>query len=519
MRPEENLSIPPDTNTNIPPRRLIKHPHQFLQTDKVRRYSKPQEQDVATLPTTHMPTMPTLPQTPLPNWDLLPQDVLDAAIPDELFDFSPMNTMRLMALSGTILAVRSPARRGETSKTGAVVDQMPAPFTSLRAGSLSGINGYNGYNDTVASGVMRPPLPYIPATQVVVQEPAQAQPAWKAILNEPRVRTILGLLIGIAMLFLISRFIDISTTVAVLRQCLTTTQGLSFALLAAVSFIAAFSIRGARWRLFLSRICDISTFKSIQIFWVAVFLNFLLPVQGGELGKSLILKRIKHVPISQSLPTVAMDKSLDLMPALFIMAVVPFIPSIHMSAALWLILSLVSSILIGIIVTVALMAWNRTVTTKLIHVVLQVLPKGFGGKIEGFALGFVDSLLAGASNPKTFVPAILLTCLAITCDGLFAWFAFMTVGVSSMNFGTAIFGYTTYNMFCILPTPPGQVGSNELVGVLVFSGLLGFPKTGVLAMYVFSHPLAALIMTTMCLLSLSSLGITIKSAMKIQAQE
>ncbi|MEO8971798.1 MAG: lysylphosphatidylglycerol synthase transmembrane domain-containing protein [Ktedonobacteraceae bacterium] len=517
MRPEENLSIPPDTD--IPPKRLIKHPHQFLQTGKLRRYSKPQEQDVATLPTAHLPAMLAIPRTPPPAWDLPPQNELDATLTDEMFDFGSMNTMRLMALSGTIMAVRSPARRGESSKTGAVVDPMQLPFTSRRPGSLSVSNSYSGYYNAVPAGVAWPPLSHTSASPVKIQQPARAQSAWKALLNEPRVRAVLGLLIGIAMLFLISRFVDIPTTVAVLQQHLTTPQGATYALLAAASFIAAFSIRGARWRLFLSRICDISTFKSIQIFWVAVFLNFLLPVQGGELGKSLILKRIKRVPISQSLPTVAMDKSLDLMPALFIMAVVPFIPSIHMSAALWLILALVSSILIGIIATVALMAWNRTITTKLIHIVLQILPSGFGGKIESFALGFVDSLLAGASNPRTFIPAILLTCLAITCDGLFAWFAFMTVGVSSMNFGTAIFGYTTYNMFCILPTPPGQVGSNELVGVLVFSGLLNFPRASVLAMYVFSHPLAALIMTTMCLLCLSGLGISIKSAMKIQTQE
>jgi uncharacterized membrane protein YbhN (UPF0104 family) len=150
---------------------------------------------------------------------------------------------------------------------------------------------------------------------------------------------------------------------------------------------------------------------------------------------------------------------------------------------------------------------------------LQILPKGIGAKIEGFALGFVDSLLEGASKPKTFIPAILLTCLAITCDGLFAWFAFQAVGVNSISFGTAIFGYTTYNMFCILPTPPGQVGSNELVGVLVFSGLLGFPKAQVLAMYLLSHPLAALIMTTMCLICLGGLGISIRSAMKINTQK
>lgn len=459
------------------------------------------------------------PQTPLPEGGVFPQDELDTTLSDEMFDFSSMNTMRLMALSGTIMAVRSPERRAESNNTGAVINQIQAPFTSRRAGSLSLSNGYSGYNSTVPAEVMWPPLPHTSTGQVEIQQHAKTQPAWKALLHTPRVKGILGLLIGIAMLFLISRFVDIPTTVAVLRQHLTTPQGATYALLAAASFIAAFSIRGARWRLFLRRICTISVFKSIQIFWVAVFLNFLLPVQGGELGKCLILKRIKRVPISQSLPTVAMDKSLDLMPALFIIAIVPFIPSIHMSALLWIILILVSSILIGIIVTVALMAWNRTTTTKLIHIMLKILPKGIGAKIEGFALGFVDSLLAGASNPKTFIPAILLTCLAITCDGLFAWFAFMTVGVTSMNFGTAIFGYTTYNMFCILPTPPGQIGSNELVGVLVFSGLLGFPRTSVLAMYVFSHPLAALIMTTMCLLCLSGLGISIKSAMKIQTQE
>ncbi len=415
--------------------------------------------------------------------------------------------MRLMAVSGMMRAVgRSPQTDGNS--VAAIAMQHTIPHRPLPVGSFNRSNHYQ-------EAVLTPPS--IPITAGIL--PQTEQQNRKSILNKPVVRTVLGLLVGVTMLFLISRFVDISTTISTLRQHLTTTRGITFALLAAASFIAAFSIRGARWRLFLSRICDISVFKSIQIFWVAVFLNFLLPVQGGELGKSLILKRIKRVPISQSLPTVAMDKSLDLMPALIIMAAVPFIPGIHMSATLWAILGLVGGILLGIIFTVALMAWNRTAATKFIRMMLRILPKGIGTKIEGFVLGFVDSLLDGASRPKTFIPAILLTCLAITCDGLFAWFAFLTVGVNNMSFGTAIFGYTTYNMFCILPTPPGQVGSNELIGVLVFGSLLGYPKAQVLAMYLLSHPLAALIMTSMCLICLSGLGISIKSAIKINTQK
>jgi uncharacterized protein (TIRG00374 family) len=425
-----------------------------------------------------------------------------------MFDIGSMSAIRLMSVTGMMRAIRTPTQTLADSAAAAIALQPTLPQRPIQANSLRA-----GMNKAGTAGT---PLS-MPITPGIIEQ--QEQQNWKTTLKMPLVRTVLGLLIGLGMLFLISRFVNISTTISMLRQHLTTTRGLTFALLASASFIAAFSIRGARWRLFLSRICDISTFKSIQIFWVAVFLNFLLPVQGGELGKSLILKRIKRVPISQSLPTVAMDKSLDLMPALIIMAAVPFIPGIHMSATLWAILGLVGGILLGIIFTVALMAWNRDAATKFIRIMLQILPRGLGAKIEGFVLGFVHSLLEGASRPKTIIPAILLTCLAITCDALFAWFAFMTVGVNSMSFGTAIFGYTTYNMFCILPTPPGQVGSNELAGVLVFGGLLGYPQAQVLAMYLLSHPLAALIMTTMCLLCLSSLGLSLKSAIKINAQK
>lgn len=493
----------------IRPKRLIKHSQNFLATGKWRLYKKNEEQDVATIATTALPVLPITPRLQL--WEDASEHDLDDDIPMDVFDVGSMSTMRLMEVSGMLRAVRPPMQGGQArpGNTLTAVDRVVHPYSRQQAGTRP----FNNYAEEMFGQTQL--LPSIPVTPGATQ--TTAQPPWKAILNNSIVRVVLGLLLGIAMLFLITRFVDIPTTVSLLKQHLTTTQGVIFALLAATSFIAAFSIRGARWRLFLSRICKISTLKAVQIFWVAVFLNFLLPVQGGEVAKSLILKRTKGVPISKSLPTVAMDKSLDLLPALFIMAAVPFIPGIHMSATLWIILSLVSSILLGIIFTVALMAWNRSTATAFIQLMLKVLPRSIGARIEGFALGFIDSLLAGASSPRTFIPAILLTCLAITCDGLFAWFAFLAVGVSRMGFGTAIFGYITYTMFSILPNPPGQVGSNELAGVLVFSGLLGYPKSSILAMFVFSHPLAALIMTSMSLLCLSSLGLSLTSATKLNA--
>lgn len=99
------------------------------------------------------------------------------------------------------------------------------------------------------------------------------------------------------------------------------------ALLSGVAFLLAFSVRGVRWKLFLHPLVGskVSTFKVIQLFLVSIFLNFLLPIQGGEVAKSLMLKRIADIPVSRSLPTVAMDRSLDLMPALFIITIVPLL--------------------------------------------------------------------------------------------------------------------------------------------------------------------------------------------------
>jgi hypothetical protein len=83
-----------------------------------------------------------------------------------------------------------------------------------------------------------------------------------------------------------------------------------------------------------------------------------------------------------------------------------------------------------------------------------------------------------------------------------------------MTFGPALFGYTTFNMFTVLPSPPGGVGSNELYGGIVFSSLLGFNRDHVTAMFLFAHPLFAVVMTITALICLRNLGLTISTITK-----
>ncbi len=429
-------------------------------------------------------------------------------------DISNQVTTSLKQLSGMMPALRRAPRSSESAQPAMpaanAADQEEGywPYGIQQTGPLPVVNlyGRKPFGQT---------LPRTPAIALPVSPPTPRS-GWRAVLGSPAVKVIIGLIIGIGLLFLVAHFVNLPATIAILRQNLTTARGISLALLSGGVFLLAFSIRGVRWKLFLNPVGEVSTFKAIQLFLVGIFLNFLLPIRGGEVAKCLMLKRTSNIPVSKSLPTVAMDKALDLMPALLIMAIVPFL-GIKMDIKLWFVLALVGGLLICLVAFIALAAWKRDAAIRLLQRMTGVLPPSISSKITGFATGFVDSLLAGASQPRIFIPAILLTLVAVTFDGLFAMLAFWTIGYQ-ISFSTAIFGYTVYNMFYILPTPPGQVGSNEAIGLLVFAGLLHLPPDKVTAMFVFSHPWSALLMTITALLCLSALGLKLSSAMKVQTE-
>lgn len=499
------------------PARLIKYTSAEPPRQGERAQSAPAEQDdmqdAAVQPTLLIPShsRPSLPVTPPFSFKSIP----DTGDDPDLDDVSIQSTARLMQLSGMVRAVRPP--------------RVPVTGRDKQPISQSGIEGVieeywpNGIQQTGPLPVINlygsepfgRSVPYmaVPATPPL---PVESPPLWKTLLGKPVVKIALGLFIGVALLLLVAQFVNVPLTLQVLRQNLATPRGILLALLSGVAFLTAFALRGMRWRLFLNPICKLSPIRVMQIFLVGTFLNFLLPIRGGEVAKALIIRRTTNVPVSKTLPTIAMDKALDLMPALFIIALVPFL-GMTLDIKIWLILILVGGLLVSMVLFVGLAAWKRDIAISLLHRAIAILPRFIGSKIEGFATGFVDSLLMAASRPKIFLPAILLTAIAVFFEGMFAMLAFWTIGLH-ISFGLAIFGYTLYNMFYILPTPPGQVGSNEAVGLLVFAGLLGLPADKVTAMFLFSHPWAALMMTVIGMASLSALGLTISGALKGQAE-
>lgn len=331
-------------------------------------------------------------------------------------------------------------------------------------------------------------------------------------LRTVALRTAVGLVFGAVLVLAFVRLVNMSGVYQRLQHL-----SIGLALLCGVAFLSAYVVRALRWRCLL-RPCRVTVRRAVAIYYVAIFLNWLLPIRGGELAMSLLLRHSNGIPVSRSLPAVSMDKAMDLLPVVVLLAVLPFTP-LHLSGPLWiLLLSTLTLVVVGGGV-LALTAWRPEQTQALlIWPVTAMLPGRVREGVEGFIVTFVATLLALVRRPRLLLVAAAYTALALCLDALFCLLAFRAVGVP-VPVPVVLYGYTFFNLSFILPSPPGQVGSNELIGLLIFSGSFGISRTGVGAMFLLSHPWTGFLMTCTGLACLSVTGLTMRGALSLTQKQ
>jgi len=321
-------------------------------------------------------------------------------------------------------------------------------------------------------------------------------------------RSALGLCAGAVLIVTFLQLVNMSAVYTRLSHL-----SIGFALACGVAFLGAYVVRALRWRCLL-RPSDVSIPRAVALYQVATFLNWLLPIRGGELAKSLLLRRSNGIPVSRSLATVSMDKAMDLLPVIGLLALLPFV-GLRLSRPLWLLLLTALAVVVLAVLVLALATWRRELAlAALTRPFARVLPGAARQRVEAFIVQFVDTLLALIRQPRLMLVAAAYTAAAVSLDALFCLLAFNAVGVA-VALPVVLYGYTLFNLAFILPTLPGQVGSNELVGLLIFSGVFGLDRSGVGAMFVFSHPWTAVLMTTSGLLCLSVMGVTLRSTLRL----
>lgn len=322
----------------------------------------------------------------------------------------------------------------------------------------------------------------------------------RRIISDQKLKVALTLGIGLVLLAGWLSAVDVGGILARLKAIDLRWMGLFTLLWGTAAFL-----RSLRWRVILSRVEKVPAWESFALFMSCMFVNFLIPLRLGEAVAGLALKRNRGIAFARSLPTQVMDRLFDLTP------IVPAIVLVLLlggegSRSIMMILLFVASVF-AVLSTVVLISMARPATAALIiGFCCRLLPRSIRARVEPFAVRCVEGIGALRLSPGVIVGLVGITFAALAVDALSLAVIFRGLGYQIAP-TVVLSGYTLFFLMSALPRPPGQVGSHEVLFVLIFSLLLGIDKNLADAAVIVGHLMLALLLTVTGSLSLFAVGI------------
>jgi hypothetical protein len=285
------------------------------------------------------------------------------------------------------------------------------------------------------------------------------------------VRTIGSVIFGVALLYLLFRFVLDLDFAATWQRIVNADLGLLTA--AFVVYYLTFPLRGYRWAYVLGKVGTRIRFRdSTEILFLSWFVNCLVPAKLGDLYRAWLLKGNFGASISRSVGTIFIERIADLL-VIFALA---------LAAGLWSFRNLdrpqvTALLLAGFVVAVVLVAvvialrwWGDRVT--------RFLPVRARQFYERFREGST-----GAVTARAIPTIVLLTGMIWVLEGLRLYFVILALDLPTVNLGisSAIFVTLAGSLLTAIPLTPAGVGFVEagIVGALWLYGVTQEPAAAV----------------------------------------
>jgi uncharacterized protein (TIRG00374 family) len=317
----------------------------------------------------------------------------------------------------------------------------------------------------------------------------------------------LSVLAGFIFLYLWFVWIDFDQLLGYFKKI-----NLFTALIAFSSYMMSYFIRSYRWKLLLSPQKKIKQSDSFAYFLAGNFINYLIPIRAGELAKCALVKKNYKIRFSHSFPSVFIDKLFDTLGLFVILLLLPFI-NIQLDSALYLLIYLLIFLFVIGALVLLFASLYEDKTTRLLQKIFFFFPNKYKTKFHEFIELFVQGTAIFKKHNTLLIPCVLLSFLAVFTDSFFFWNLFRSFS-ESISFPYVMFGYTLIYLSYVLPHPPAQIGSNELIMVLIFSVGMGLNKEMVSAVMSFSHLITGILIVISGLISVSFAGFKLLDFLK-----
>ena len=285
---------------------------------------------------------------------------------------------------------------------------------------------------------------------------------------------IVSLLVSFIILAALILLSDIGQLVESILQANLFYIGLAVAMSVVLIFL-----RVVRWDLLLRGLNIRVNFGSVfHVFMGGNFISNITPAKSGDPVRSYFLKKKTKVSFSKNLPSVVVERIFDIL-TMGIGAVLGVFIIASLARQIGNILGLVIGIYVVIILAVIYFGTNEKRLKKLLdfsYRFLKFIPrfKKMQNKIEYFALNFNKSIAKYRKRPYHVFAAFVLSVIVWIVESLIFYACFLSLGIG-VSAVTIFFIMSISVLVGVLSALPGGLGSFEVVMVLLFTTIYGFP--------------------------------------------
>ncbi|MCL4365877.1 flippase-like domain-containing protein [Patescibacteria group bacterium] len=319
-------------------------------------------------------------------------------------------------------------------------------------------------------------------------------------------KIIFNTLLGIVLIFIWSRFVNISQIFATISTVNLVYLGpvIVFMLLSPV-------LRAVRLKIFLHEIKKIKLLDLIYLNGAAMMLNFFIPIRAGEIVKGIYLNTNYGLSLGKSVIWIFIDRFVDFLAVLLLTTMLFFIVPTTLSIAFIIIITV---ILITALLLTYLIVRHPIFAKKLFNFLSHLLIfnriKIYFDRFNTFIL---DSFSILKRHPKDLTLMVVITILAYGADAAIWYFTFVALNVNQ-SFLKMYLSQLLSALTYLVPAAPGYVGSAEASGLLILSGVFGIQPNLASAMIVLFHILSAIFVLIFGIISIYSLKINVGALLK-----
>ncbi len=281
-----------------------------------------------------------------------------------------------------------------------------------------------------------------------------------------RLRFLMLLLVGIAVFLAMAYYISFEALVETFTRLSLGHLMLSFVLL-----LLYFISRAFRWRMLLSMLKDPGLTLTLTATGMGYFVNVIFPVRLGEIARAVAVSKKSKVGFMPVFATVVVERVFDLAYLLVALGLLAAIIGGLVQAEPIKTLVLVSGIGLIVIVAILLILLKRgTFALRLFNgMVGRILPSS----VQNRFTKAIESIVSGLEQSTACIKSVKfhLWTLMITLFNIYSLVVLFASTGLQLPLLAIMVGSTAVALSAIIPAPPGNIGTFELVWVGVFTVL------------------------------------------------